>query len=352
MNIKNYITISLLFFIYFFTACSVEDSFVNIPKDKKDIEVVIGDDDVATEIFDDLRASSFKYPVRHFTTTSKEGLERDFYVQEPNKFDPRFFNHPILLLYHGFSSDAENMIEKFSEYAYQNGYVLVAPNGMPDRRGRTAWNAGACCSVVTNRRYDDLAFSTTVLGATRKALKLNPLDTKLFVAGFSNGAMMAHHFACSEPDRVDGIAAISGPMNSKTCDNLKSIPHPIPVWSSHSTNDPILPIGGGFPIRSLLVSSRLLFPIPVLGIKKWAELNKCDKLNSPIGVKYQTLESAYISNATNCDNNVPVTFYRLNSGGHKIPGTEGGYGKQKVFEAINAPQAIINFFKPYYTLYK
>ncbi|MFA9290594.1 MAG: PHB depolymerase family esterase, partial [Solirubrobacteraceae bacterium] len=149
------------------------------------------------------------------------------------------------LLYHGFSSDAENMIEKFSEYAYQNGYVLVAPNGMPDRRGRTAWNAGACCSVVTNRRYDDLTYSTKVLEITRKSLGLNLFNTKLFVAGFSNGAMMAHHFACSYPDRVDGIAAISGPMNSETCDKLTTIPHPIPVWSSHSKNDPIVPFKGG-----------------------------------------------------------------------------------------------------------
>ena len=54
----------------------------------------------------------------------------------------------------------------------------------------TGWNAGTCCLQPTT--VDDVAFTRAIVSAlVEQQQRLNLDPTRIWVAGFSNGAMMA-----------------------------------------------------------------------------------------------------------------------------------------------------------------
>ena len=141
---------------------------------------------------------------------------------------------PAFLILHGGYSNASRMerYSGFTTFAASKGLVAVYPDGIDGH-----WNDGRINGQQSTA--DDLSFLRKLI----QSLVAEGIDAKrVYVAGISNGGMMALHMACTMPDAIAGIAVVAA---SQPVDATCPSPRPLPVILFHGTADRIVPIGGG-----------------------------------------------------------------------------------------------------------
>ena len=67
------------------------------------------------------------------------------------------------------------------------------------------WNGGSCCFSLE----DDTTFLLDVVRVVRDNLNLT-MASKILVAGFSAGGVMAHRIGCSHADLISTVVSVSG----------------------------------------------------------------------------------------------------------------------------------------------
>lgn len=138
---------------------------------------------------------------------------------------------PVLVALHGGGSSAARFkrYARLDRLADQEGVVVAYPEGSgPFLR---SWNAGDCCGYAKQRGIDDVGFIASVLQDLARRL---PIDrTRVYVTGYSNGAMMAHRVAAEMPERIAAIAAVAGVL---AMDHFAPS-RPVPVLHIHSVDD-------------------------------------------------------------------------------------------------------------------
>ncbi len=164
-----------------------------------------------------------------------EGASRKVFVYVPSGVGPR----DLVVALHGSAESATDFsaVTQFISASEQEGggYVSIFPQG----RGFlfNSWNAGDCCgsSDEANNDVDDVDF------LDQAVREISPLvcGDRVFATGFSNGAMMAHRWAC-ESTRVDAAMPASGPLLRASCKGA-----PLPVRHIHGLADTRVPFEGG-----------------------------------------------------------------------------------------------------------
>lgn len=149
-------------------------------------------------------------------------------------------NAPILLALHGGGGNPDQFARASGlvEVARAAGYAVVLPAGTG--RGRLlTWNAGYCCAQAARAGVDDLAFLDAVVTDARTRFGLS--SDRLFLAGMSNGSMMAETYAALRPGVVTAVAGVAG-----TADVAHVRPAiPVPLLHIHGTADDHVPYAGG-----------------------------------------------------------------------------------------------------------
>ncbi|MEQ1564370.1 MAG: hypothetical protein ABMA64_01945 [Myxococcota bacterium] len=149
------------------------------------------------------------------------------YVYVPGTEGPR----EVVVLLHGGGMSGPKIAEVtgYQTKAEQEGFVLVYPNGLgwPIRH----WNAGPGFGDT-----DDVKFLDDLLAEILPKV----CGDRVLATGFSNGAMMAHRWACETEGFVDVVGVSSGPLLLDQCDGP-----PMPMRHYHGVLDPIVPIEGG-----------------------------------------------------------------------------------------------------------
>jgi poly(3-hydroxybutyrate) depolymerase len=152
---------------------------------------------------------------------------------------------PLVLVLHGLGETAAQAqsLTNFNAYADADGFVVAYPQALATDVGNTtAWNAGTstaptqCCAAAT-------ADDTSWLAGLPKTISARvPIDLKrVYIAGFSNGGMMAWKAACQRPDVFAAAEVVSG---SLLVPCTKTVVH---ILDAHDpTNDCIVPYHGGY----------------------------------------------------------------------------------------------------------
>lgn len=141
---------------------------------------------------------------------------------------------PLVVVLHGWYGSPEQVAESSGMGAVGavEGFVVAYGRGE-----RSSWNAGRCCGASAAAGVDDVAYLGSLVGdvAARRPLDLS----RVYVAGFSNGGMMALRAACSLPEVFAAAATVAGTLVS-SCEN------PVAVVHVHGTGDGTVPFEGGF----------------------------------------------------------------------------------------------------------
>lgn len=152
---------------------------------------------------------------------------------------------PVLILLHGVGSNEEDLFS-FAE-RIPGEYLVIsarAPNTMGP--GSYAWYQVDFSTGKPVFNHEQAEQSRIKLISFIEELgKEHPFDAaRVYLCGFSQGAIMAYSVALTRPDLVRGIAAMSGRLLEEVKPLVKPSPalKQLSVFISHGTQDGTLPV--------------------------------------------------------------------------------------------------------------
>lgn len=170
-----------------------------------------------------------------------DGSERSYRIYVPKKVG----NNPkLVLVFHGFSSDARQMayISAFHNSTDSQTIVVYPEASKPLNAGqRTGFNAGFCCGSGWVNKIDDVGFVTKLIDELSITYGVD--QNKIYAAGFSNGGMFVQRLATDIPDRFAGFASASGSIG--TTENYLKPNKPAAMLLLHGEKDSTVPFEGG-----------------------------------------------------------------------------------------------------------
>jgi polyhydroxybutyrate depolymerase len=173
-------------------------------------------------------------------TLTVDGRSRDYAIHVPAGTGTAPL--PLVVQLHGGGGNNVN-IEKqtgFYDLADQDHFLVASPDGTGGKADRLlTWNAGWCCGSALNNQVDDVAFIGAMLDDLEAHYPVDP--RRIYVTGFSNGAMMTYRLGCALADRIAAIAPVSGALDFDGCAPAR----PLPLLAIHGTADENVPYDGG-----------------------------------------------------------------------------------------------------------
>ncbi len=228
---------------------------------------------------------------------------------------------PVLLVFHGVPRGNMRAVTGFDSFADERGFAVVYPQSDgPD------WAVG--CTACTNAArggIDDVRFVEDVLDDLAGSI---PVDTRrVWAAGFSQGALLAHFLACEIPDRIAAFASVAATMIEQVV--LGCVPtRKVPWLFVHGSVDPVLPADGDAGAFARTISIQTTAEI-------WAEFDGCAEEEAlselPDGGDFNTTRVT-LHDWDACDAAADVLWYEVVGGGHVWPGSpvqfDPGFGPQ------------------------
>jgi polyhydroxybutyrate depolymerase len=149
----------------------------------------------------------------------------------------------VVLLHGAVGSGAEMArLTDFDTEVDRLGWIAAYPDAHnPGPNG--GWDAHACCAQPG---VDDIGFIRQLIDATTRSDAVDP--SRVYIAGFSRGGMMAYRLGCELADRVAAIAVVAGNMSDRrgNIDAVECRPAaPVSLLAIHGTDDRNVPIEGG-----------------------------------------------------------------------------------------------------------
>jgi poly(3-hydroxybutyrate) depolymerase len=160
---------------------------------------------------------------------------------------------PLVIVLHSFGGTWMRLerVARFQERARAHGLVVAYAIGR-----ERSWNAGRCCGWAESHQVDDVAYLVDLVADLR--VRMPGIDQRrIYLAGFSNGAMMTLRALCERPDVFAAGAGVAGALVSH-CQAAT----PIHYLAVHGTADEVVPHHGGT-IDWLGVTFRPVRELPV-----------------------------------------------------------------------------------------
>lgn len=269
------------------------------------------------------------------------GEQRSFYYYVPAS---RSANPAVVMGLHGGRGSGATFLDQtrsMLSYADALGFIAI----YPDANGN--WNDGR---VNFQGRPSDVAFLTSVIDWA--ASNYSADRRRVFFTGASNGGAMSYKMACDVPGQVAAIAPIISSMTVTLTSNCNP-GQPVPVAIFNGTADPLNVYEGG-PATSRLARfapQEDTVTSTAATAEFWARVNGCG-----MGTTSENLPDTANDGTTvtliryNCSGPA-VWLYRINGGGHSVPGANVGRGAERLVgpttQDIDAAGRAVAFFQRY-----
>ena len=251
---------------------------------------------------------------------------------------------PLVLVLHGAFATARSIEERsgFSALADHEGFV-VYPNGIGLFGSLQHWNAGHCCGLAQVDHVDDVGFLRYVIRDVASKIRIDP--RRIYVAGHSNGAMLAYRFASEDCEQIAGVAVVAGTIGSSkspqeaTC-TVGPPRTPVPLIAVHGREDESVPFTGG---PGLHGGPRRYVSVPD-SVERWAQYCGClpgpEVCDDPLGNRRTLTWHDEKGNSV-------VVLHVLDHWKHVWPGTTvtGRLPEDHPLRTFEAAQVIWDFFR-------
>jgi len=139
-----------------------------------------------------------------------DGVERRALVVAPRGANWR--PAPTIIFLHGAGGSATQAMRQtgLAGRAAAAGFLVVFPEGLGAGHGGQTWNTWDCCGYARDHRVDDVGFLAALIERLKRDGFVDP--RRIYLAGFSNGAVLASRFALERPGVAKAIAAVSGDL--------------------------------------------------------------------------------------------------------------------------------------------
>jgi len=222
---------------------------------------------------------------------------------------------PLVIALHGGGGRAQGMVEitNLSVKADNAGFVVAYPNGTGRLKNRfLTWNGGNCCAYAFKNKVDDVGFIRALIEKLERELKID--SRRIFVTGFSNGAMMAYRLGCELSDKIAAAAPVAGASNVEPCRPTQ----PLSVIIFHGTADQHVPYEGGTPKKRLDPGPRVDKPVSY-AVSFWAHHDGCSD-----AAEKESRGSVAREAYGQCSRQTSVEVYTIKGQGHAWRAVRGG----------------------------
>ncbi|USD64039.1 PHB depolymerase family esterase [Vibrio sp. SCSIO 43136] len=254
--------------------------------------------------------------VKHYLKI--DGLERSFYLYQPEANVETKKPALVMVLHGGGRGDGETPSKYFgfNQLADKHGFIVVYPNGVDAfwRDGRGYTHRGKSQGQV-----DDVSFIRQLID--HLALNFSIDISKVYLTGISNGGMMSFRLACEIPQYFAAIAPIASNMPLNIVATCKP-ENFVPMLIMNGTDDPLVPYYGG----SVGYKNKTMGEVVSTydSVNFWVNHNQCN-LNSKAfalpDINKKDKSTVSVEHYTNLDSTCDVWLYRVEGGGHTIPGS-------------------------------
>jgi polyhydroxybutyrate depolymerase len=230
---------------------------------------------------------------------------------------------PLVIALHGSDGSGADLqaLTGYDDIADREGFVVAYADGLlVDGYGASSrsWNSGQCCDPATSAGVDDVAFIEALID---RLVDRYPVDSeRVFVAGHSNGAIMAQVLGCRLADRIAGVASVAGALDdTQSCNPSRGVP----FLEVHGTYDQNVSWDAG-----------------EHSVAAWRQFNGCDGYGS-------RLTNGAVTTTTwdECRTSAPVQFISLDGAEHPWPSRRTPTNDElNVSFALDATEATWAFF--------
>lgn len=186
-------------------------------------------------------AAPSKAAARESLFLGVDGVERHYLLTIPDGASEKA-PAPLVIVLHGAGMTAGAMaaMTGFDGLAEEEGFFAAFPDGTGPIR-LYSWNAYHCCSTAMTDGIDDIAFVSALIDTLVAAYPVDP--SRIYVAGFSNGGMMAHRVGIALSDKVAAIGSVAGALFG----DEPAPGNPVPAIIVNGADDPVIPADGRIP---------------------------------------------------------------------------------------------------------
>ena len=163
-----------------------------------------------------------------------------YYIQREPKIDSE--NAPLLILLHGYGSHEQDLFSFSEELPDELRIISVrAPHSIGF--GGYAWYA--INFDADENKFSDLVQAKESVGRIQELisdLKNQYKPRKVFLLGFSQGAILSYVFSLNHPNEVDHVIALSGYLMEDLVPNSIDPELSTDYYSSHGVVDQVIPV--------------------------------------------------------------------------------------------------------------
>jgi polyhydroxybutyrate depolymerase len=264
-------------------------------------------------------------------TIDINGVTRTFTAQLPDTKPA-----PLVIVLHGNTQTGADMAARTSwpDVARRERFGVVFPDGLnrawADLRPSTK-RAGRAPPKGT----DDVGFIVALID---KFVTEGSADPKrVYITGLSNGGAMTMTMICA---RADLFAAAASVIFNLT-DDMATACHPskpVPMLMINGTADPLIPYQGGRGTSRFAVDG---FWSTEKTFAFWRRVNGCEAADAAV-TELPHRDKADPTSVTRIESHCPggcdVVLYRINNGGHRIPGKSADVRFPRIVGLMLGPQ--------------
>ncbi|MEM9887650.1 MAG: T9SS type A sorting domain-containing protein [Bacteroidota bacterium] len=269
--------------------------------------------------------------------------DRTYVSYVPQSYTPAEKCPVVMVLHGGGNANGEDLIDRmhFDEVADTAHFICLYPNGIANQ-----WADGRGATTPDVLGVDDVAFLTALIDSFANVINLD--YENIFVTGASNGGMMTQRLACETRGLFSAFASMIASMPKpllRTCNPESEVP----MLIMNGTEDRLVPYNGGtlppFTSGGAVLSTDQT-------IEYWRQVNQCSDTFQAVEVADKDItdgSTVHLTTWIDCTESSSVRLYRVEGGGHTVPGQFTasnpslvvGYTNQDIDAAIE----IWNFFK-------
>jgi len=225
---------------------------------------------------------------------------------------------PLVIVLHGNTQTGADMITRtaWPTVARRENFAVVFPDGLNHSWADLRPN-NMRAGRIPPHGTDDIAF---IVKLVEKLVADGSADPKrIYVTGISNGGAMTMTLVCKRADLFTAAASVIMNLTEQSA-GLCRPSRPVPMLMMNGTADPLIPYNGGRGTSRFAADG---FWSADKTLAFWRKNNGCDAKATTTDLA--DTDTADRSTVTRIDSNCPVgrdvVLYRVNDGGHRMPGS-------------------------------
>jgi phospholipase/carboxylesterase len=194
----------------------------------------------------------------HAQNDLQEDLSLKYLVQQPTE---KSAHPPVVILLHGYGSNEQDLFGLRNMIFPKNFLIICARAPLTLRPGGYQWYE---LTESNGKREGNMAQAEAsrqlLIAFIEQAAKKYDIDTnEVYLAGFSQGAIMSYFTGLTDTGRVRGIVALSGRLPQNMPEHMPelSTTQKLNIFIAHGTADPMIPVSQGEDAAQYLINHGL-----------------------------------------------------------------------------------------------